>query len=55
MEYKKKSDVQGIETLEFHIPNNIFYNSTLNPDNEGFYKDYYLGNGVLSVQKCRGN
>ena len=54
MEYVKKSDVQGIETLEFHIPNNIFYNSTLNPDNEGFYKENYIGNGVFSQKRCTG-
>lgn len=54
MEYAKKSDVEGIETLEFHIPANIFFNSTLNPDNEGFFKENYLGNGVFSLQKCNG-
>ena len=44
------------ETFEFHLPKNIFANSTLNPSNKGFCpKNDCLGNGVQSVRECREN
>ena len=38
------------------MPKNIFYNSTLNPDNNGFCSDNdCASNGVQSVRECREN
>jgi hypothetical protein len=54
LEYLKDSEVNGIKTMEFHLPKNIFYNSTLNPENYGFCSgNECIGNGVHSVRKCR--
>ena len=36
----------------FRLPSNIFSNSTINPENEGFYDGDYLGNGVMNISKC---
>lgn len=53
LQYLKDNILDGIRTMEFSLPKNFFYNSTLNPDNQGFVNDF-LGNGVLSMSKCMG-
>ena len=54
--YLKDNRVEGIETLDFHLPPDTFYNSSLNPLNEGFTKsDNYLGNGVQNISVCYGS
>ncbi len=39
---------------DFHLPENIFANSTNNPDNIGFCQDNCFVNGVLNVSECYG-
>ena len=54
--FLKDNRVEGIDTLDFHLPHNTFYNSSLNPLNEGFTKsDNYLGNGVQNISVCYGS
>ena len=54
LEYSK--DNNKTNSFEFHLPKNIFYNSTLNPDNNGFCSDNdCASNGVQSVRECREN
>jgi hypothetical protein len=36
------------------LSKDVFYNSTLNPENEGFCTDDCLGNGVFNLSKCLG-
>lgn len=51
----KDNQINNIKTYDFHFPENIFYNSTLNPENEGFCDDNAcLGNGVYNISKCFG-
>ena len=39
----------------FHLPENGFWNESLNKDNEGFCPDgSCLGNGVQNISKCYG-
>ena len=56
LEYLKENTINSIQTYEYHLPKNIFFNSKLNPNNEGFYdKKEYLGDGVQNIRKCRGD
>ena len=51
--YLKDSEVSGIHTYAFHLPDNVFANHTINPDNYGFCPNgVCLGNGVLNISKC---
>lgn len=51
----KDSLVDGVNTLDFHLPENVFYNSSLNPENDGYCSGYdCLGNGVFNMSKCQG-
>jgi lysosome membrane protein 2 len=50
----KDSKVAGVKTYAFHLPENIFWNSTLNPENIGFCDNDCLGNGVQNISKCYG-
>jgi lysosome membrane protein 2 len=51
--YLKDNVVDGINTYDFHLPHDIFYNDV--PGNEGFCDEgYCLGNGVLNISKCYG-
>ena len=43
-----------MDTFVFHLPENLFYNSTLNPYNDGFCADDCLGNGVQNISRCYG-
>ena len=53
MVYLKDNNIRGIDTLDFHFPSQIFYNSSLNPENLGFCSgDDCLGNGVFNISKC---
>lgn len=54
--YLKENKIDGIKLYDFHLPPNIFYNSTLNPENEGFChpKDKCYGNGVQNISSCYG-
>ena len=53
MTYLKDSNVRGIDTFDFHFPKNIFHNSSLNPENDGFCSgEDCLGNGVFNISKC---
>ncbi|CAF0919380.1 unnamed protein product [Brachionus calyciflorus] len=51
--YLKDSVINGVHTYDFHLPKDAFYNSTLNPDNDGFCTNC-LGNGVLNISNCYG-
>ena len=50
----RDNEINNIKTYDFHIAENIFYNSTLNPENEGICDDDCLGNGVFNISKCFG-
>jgi lysosome membrane protein 2 len=51
--FLKESTYNGLSVYEFHLPKNIFANSTNNPDNNGFCEnDTCLGNGVLNITQC---
>lgn len=54
MTYLKDSEIDGVKVIEYHLPPNTFYNATLNPNNIGFFKQDYIGNGVFSLKKCTG-
>jgi len=54
LQFLKYNKVKGVKTHDFHLPENIFYNSTLNPLNEGFCNGDCLGNGVQNISKCYG-
>jgi hypothetical protein len=54
MEYFREGQLNGVNTIEYHLPKNTFYNVTLNPDNEGFFKQNYIGNGLFDMRKCIG-
>ncbi len=49
----RDNEINGIKTYDYHLPEDIFYNATLNPDNEGFCDSDCLGNGVLNLAPCR--
>ena len=52
-EFLKESTYNGVTVYQFHLPKNIFGNSTNNPNNYGFCeKDVCLGNGVLNISLC---
>ncbi|CAF0832095.1 unnamed protein product [Brachionus calyciflorus] len=51
--YHKDNVFNGVHTYDFHLPKDIFYNSSLNPDNLGFCTNC-LGNGVLNISNCYG-
>jgi len=52
MTYFQDKPVNNLNTFEFRVPKNIFYNSSLNLENKGFCDDDCLGNGVFNVSKC---
>ena len=54
LKYLKDNVVDGIKTFDFHLPKTMFYNSTYNPDNDGFCHGTCLGNGVLNISACYG-
>ncbi len=54
LKYLRDNEVHGVKTLDFHLPETQFYNSSVNPDNEGFCKESCLGNGVQNISKCYG-
>ena len=55
LEYFKDNVIDGAATYDFHLPKNIFYNSSTNPGFErGFCSKSCLGNGVLDISKCYG-
>lgn len=52
--YLKDNEIDGIKTMDFHLPRTMFYNASYNPDNEGFCDGNCLGNGVLNISQCYG-
>ncbi len=53
--YLKDAVVDDIDVYQFHLPQNIFYNASSNPDNFGFCNENdCLGNGVMNISKCYG-
>lgn len=48
-----KTDVHGIEALQFTIPAKAFMNATANPDNEGFCTTKCYPSGILDVGVCQ--
>lgn len=54
LKYLKDSEVNGVKTYRFHLPQNIFWNSTMNPANDGFCDSDCLGNGVQNISRCYG-
>jgi hypothetical protein len=54
LNFLKENEYKGIKVYEYHLPENIFANSTNNPDNIGFCGNGCLGNGVLNISTCYG-
>lgn len=55
LEYLQDNMIDGVETYDFHLAKDSFYNSTLNPENEGYCSGYdCLGNGVFNLSRCLG-
>lgn len=55
LEYLQDNMIDGVETYDFHLAKEAFYNSTLNPENEGYCSGYdCLGNGVFNLSRCLG-
>jgi hypothetical protein len=54
LEYFKDDVHNGIKTYNFHLPKTIFYNTTYNPDSNGFCENECVGNGVLNISTCYG-
>lgn len=52
-EYYKDTNLFDMNLKTFQLPKNIFYNSSLNPLNNGFCSESdCLGNGVQNISKC---
>ena len=51
--YLRDNEINGIKTYDFHISKDIFFNSSLNPENMGFCDSDCLGNGIFNISKCR--
>lgn len=51
IEYSKDNVVDGFNTYEYHLPKDVFYNSSLNPSNKGLCEEC-LGNGVQEIGQC---
>ena len=56
MIYLRDNNIKGIKTYDFHLPKNIFYNTTGNANNIGFCgkNNKCLGNGVQNISTCYG-
>jgi lysosome membrane protein 2 len=56
LDYLRDRDLNNINIYDFHLPENIFYNSSLNPENNGFCDSEKgcFGNGVLDITSCFG-
>ena len=53
LEYLKDNSIKSLDTYDFHMPENIFYKPSLNPENAGFCReDQCLGNGVFNISSC---
>jgi hypothetical protein len=52
--FSKENEYKNMKVDDFHLPENIFANSTNNPDNIGFCQDNCFVNGVLNVSECYG-
>lgn len=52
LNYYKDDVFNDVNVYTFRLPQNIFDNATLNPENEGFFEGEYLGNGVQNISKC---
>ena len=50
--YTEKSEVQGIEALQFSVPAKAFLNATLNRDNQGFCTKKCYPSGILDIGVC---
>lgn len=53
-EFSKKANIDDYDTFEYLLSKDTFFNSSLNPDNEGYCKDKCLGNGVHFVGPLGG-
>ncbi len=54
LEYKEEKTLSDMNLITFQVPHNVFYNSSLNPLNEGFCANDCLGNGVQNISRCYG-
>lgn len=51
-EHKEDTNLYNMNLKTFHLPRNIFYNSSMNPLNQGFCSNDCLGNGVQNISRC---
>ena len=40
--YKNENEISGMSTLDFHVEENIFSNSSINPVNKGIVLFFYM-------------
>jgi hypothetical protein len=51
MNYKRENKVYDIKVLDFTPDKDMFHNTT---QNEGFYRQGFIGNGVFNIKRCSG-
>ena len=51
--HDSKTEVQGIEALQFSVPAKAFLNGTVNPDNKGFCTPQCYPSGILDIGVCQ--
>ncbi|CAF1030388.1 unnamed protein product [Brachionus calyciflorus] len=52
--YLRDNEIAGVKTYDFHLPENIFAEPSINPENEGFCDGECFGSGVLNISNCYG-
>ena len=52
--YDRELEYKDIDVHRFAIPEEIFLNGSVNPDNAAFYPNGFLPTGILDPRKCQG-
>ena len=52
--YDRELEYKDIDVHRFAIPEEIFLNGSVNPDNAAFYPNGFLPTGILDPRKCHG-
>ncbi len=52
--YDRELTDQDIDVYRFAVPQELFLNGSVDPDNAAFYPNGFLPTGILDVRKCRG-
>lgn len=54
LQFLRDNKINGVNTYDFHLPKNAFWNATLNPLNEGYCDGDCIANGVQNISRCYG-